>query len=196
MRNIKTQFKTNFLRGLLREANVRGLSSFFVLLSCVFLNAQEPIRKGYFNAFRGDYTNKIADTMGLNRTTLIKANFDAMGLLATNVDSLDVWVKSPDYYYGDSAPQQWYQLNIFDKIHVSELTTTSVKINIWLDLHEVAYIRFRSLGNEWVSGGEWLETNHGQDMLLYKDELLPNTVYEYQLYVDGTFSPILTFKTL
>lgn len=197
MKTKHREFGTIKLRGT-SILNLRGLITLLMLIAINSLcfSQTEPVRKGYYNAFRGDYNLKIADTMMQNRTTNLKANYDAQILLLTNFDSLDVWVSQPDLYYGNKAPMHWYETSFFDKIAVTNITSYSVDINIWSEEHTNLWIRFREIESPWEAGGEWLEITQGQDYVLYKDKLKNNTNYEYQVIIDENYSPVLTFKTL
>lgn len=188
---------TNILTHHRGKRSLRGLLHLIMLVMfCFSMNAQEPITKGKYNAFRGDYDNKIADTMAGDRNSALKADYDAQRLIETNYDSLDVWVVQPDLYYGNKAPSAWYELSMSDKIIATDITDTSVTIRVWLGLFDKITIRFRPAGNEWESGGEWIEASKGEDKTLFKDALMPNTVYEYQVIVDYNISHIMEFKTL
>lgn len=166
---------------------------YILVLISLSLNGQDIVRSGYFNAHRGD-------SIGYNRTTLAKAQADCEGMAKTNWAHEDIWV-SPvtKWVYNAPYPQP---VNIqgmtrVSKVWVSEITQTSVNIFIEVDnLFKELYVQFRTTNNEWESGGEWIETSKGIDMILHKDLLISNTIYEYQIIVDNEIGHILIFKTL
>lgn len=167
----------------------------FILLFCLVtfqLHTQNVIQEGKWRAVQGD-------SIGLNRTSMHKAQGDAVKMYKANQND-PIYILPPTRYrveFDELEDQNIHQLTMISDVYVDNVASTSAQVIIDIE-GEFSYmqIKLREFGTK-----NWQFTNKSNINVISATPLKSRTEYEYMVMVESTtgqklFSDIKTFKTL